>query len=334
MTATVPHFRPDFETDAILSGEPVSAWDWSALAGLANFAQGHGAMLIPWSAIGYRVASGASQTFHFYVAPKLPAVERVWRVTVRSGTAGATATITAGGASAVTVVPGTPRDAATTYTIREPLSAKTSTAAGTTLVVAASGGTMRVVACAMYEQTRGGLDLDTTDYGADLGTVVVRTPILDAPSRSLSGVCDAYKNADARRAGLFHWSTPVAVPITITGGSTTTLFTLSPPTLGPVVLTGATTVTVTVAAYAKVDSGTATVTFESDGASDTEALSITSTSFAWVTGTLTIDCEDLAVADGRRSTRWEGLTITGADATATTLSIAAISVVRAGSGPL
>lgn len=332
MSALVPHYRPSLDTGGILSGEPVSAFDWQGLAGLANFALGHGAQLIPWSAIGRRVAGGGSAAFHFYVGPKMPATERVWRITLRSETPGATATITAGSASAVTVVPPTTRDVAGTFTIREPLAAKTSTAAGTTLTVAATGGNVRVVACAMYEQTRAALD--AADLGVELGSVVQRTPIVDLPNVSLAGVCDAYKGADARRAGLFHWATSAAVPITITGGSTVTLFDLSPPALAALSNVGDVEGTVTIAAYAMVNAGAGKLTFTADGAGFSEVLEVTDTSLTWITSTTPIDCEDITVDDGRRSARWEGFQITGADATATTLSIASISIIRAGSGPL
>jgi hypothetical protein len=180
----------------------------------------------------------------------------------------------------------------------------------------------------MYEQTRATLALDTTDYGVDLTTINARQPIADFANRSLAGVIDAYDNLDARRAGLFHWTTPVAVPITFTAGSYVALFDLAPCVLLPVPGTGSTTSTVTCAAYAKVNAGTGQVRFTAGGAGGNVVLSITSTSFAWVTGSLAIDCEDLTVADGRRSGRWESLTIEGNDNTATTLSIAAISVVR------
>lgn len=329
MSAIVPHMRPSLDADSILAGLPVDDADWQALAGLANFGNGHGGMLIPWCAVGYEVASGATQTFHFYVAPKARAVERVWRVNLRASTAGTTAQVTCGGAPTVTVTPPLARDRrGGSFVFSEPLSAKTATAADATLTIKASGGSVIVESVAMYEQTRATLALDTTDYGVDLTTINARQPIADFPNRSLAGVIDAYDNLDARRAGLFHWTTPVAVPVTFTSGSYVALFDLAPCVLLPVPGAGSTTSTVTCAAYAKVNAGTGQVRFTATGAGGNVVLSITSTSFAWVTGSLAIDCEDLNVADGRRSSRWEALTIEGNDNTATTLSIAAISVVR------
>lgn len=329
MSAPVPHLRPTFEADGILSGEPVSAFDWQSMTGLANFCNGHGGMLVPWAAIGYEVAASGSAVFHFYVAPKARAVERVWCVNLRSGTAGATASVTCGSASAVTITPPVSRTRRSiSYAIREPLSAKTSTAADAALTVAATGGAITVESVAVREQTRATLATDTTDYGIELGSIASRRPILDLANRSLSGVCDAYDSLDARRAGLFHWSTAVADPVEVTSGSLSNLFALSPPVLLPVPGTGDTTSTITIAAYAKVDSGSGLVKFTADGAGSTKDVTISETSFKWHTNTLAIDCEDLAKDDGRRSTRWEGLTVQADNDTATTLSIAAISVVR------
>lgn len=329
MSATVPHRRPSLDTGGILSGLPVSAFDWQALAGLANFANGHGAALIPWTFIGYQVAKGTSATFHFYVAPKARAVERVWCVNLRCDIPGATAVVTAGSAS-VTAAPLSTRTGRTaSLVIREPLASKTALPGDAALMVVADPDSDVVVeSVAMYEQTRSVLDLDSTDYGVDLGTVAVRQPIAAFANASLAGVADAVKNLDARRAGLFHWSAPDADPLTFTSGSYAPMFDLDPLILGAVNAVGSTTADVTVAAYAKVNSGTGQVRFTSASTSDATTLSITGTSFGWVTGTLSVDAEDLTAADGRRASGWDSVKIECNDNTAATLSVAAVSIVR------
>lgn len=329
MSATVPHRRPSLDTSGILSGLPVSAFDWQALAGLGNFALGHGAMLIPWTFIGYHVAKGTSATFHFYVAPKASAVERVWCVNLRCDTPGATSVVTAGSASVTAAPPSTRTGRTASLVIREPLASKTALPGDAALMVVAGPDSDVVVeSVAMYEQTRSVLDLDSTDYGVDLGTVAVRQPIADFANASLAGVADAYKQLDARRAGLFHWSAPDADPLTFTSGSFAPMFGLDPLILGAVNAVGSTTADVTVAAYAKVNSGTGQVRFTSASTSDATTLSITGTSFGWVTGTLSVDAEDLTEADGRRASGWDSVKIECNDNTAATLSVAAVSIVR------
>lgn len=331
MSATVPHRRPSLDTGGILSGLPVSAFDWQALAGLGNFALGHGAMLIPWTFIGYTIGVGDSATFHFYVAPKATAVERIWCVNIRTLKGGTgEVTVTAGSAAPVTyVAPETRIGRTSSLVIREQLSAKTSAAGDVALTVETNPDQGAVVeSVAMYEQTRSVLDLDSTDYGVDLGTVAVRQPIADFANASLAGVTDAYKQLDARRAGLFHWSAPDADPLTFTSGSYAPMFELDPLILGAVNAVGSTTADVTVAAYAKVNSGTGQIRFTSASTSDATTLSITGTSFGWVTGTLSVDAEDLTESDGRRASGWDSVKIECNDNTAATLSVAAVSIVR------
>lgn len=331
MSAIVPHLRPVLDTGGIRASLPVSGSDWQTLAGLANFCNGHGGMLIPWTAIGYSVAASGTATFHFYVAPKSRAVERIWCINLRSATPGTTASVTCGSASTVTVRPDMTIDRRRgPFIVREHLSSKTSTAGDVAVSVAATGGTVVVESIAMYEQTRKVLALDTTDYGVDITTLAVKKPILDLPNKSAAGVADAYKNLDARRAGFFHWSTDESAPINITGGSFTSLFPLSVQALAAVGTAGTTSSTVTVAARARVNSGTGQVRFASSRASANVTLSVTSTTFAWVTGSLTIESEDLTSADGRRSSAWEEIAVTANNNTATTLSISAISIVRTG----
>lgn len=329
MSALVPAIRVDPDTGGIKIGQPVTAEQWGAMGSLANYLNGHGGMLIPWCAIGHEVSSGGSGTFHFYVAPKDRAVQRVWCLHVTTNTAGATATITCGSASAVTVRPETSAVGRTVPVIvRESLAAKTSTAGDVSVTVSASGGAVLVESLACYEQTRRVLAEDTTDYGVELESLRPRLPIYDGTNESVAGVIDAYKNLDARRAGLFAWSTPTGSAIQITGGSYVDLFPLSPPCLGAITATGTTSTTVRCAAYAKVDSGTGQVRFTADQEGGNVVLSITSTTFAWVVDDLDINAEDLTVADGRRNNVWEGLTIEANDNTATTLEIAALAVVR------
>lgn len=327
MSAIVPHRRPEFDTDTIKSGLPVSGIDWGTLAGLSNWCMGHGGMLIPWSAIGRTISSGSTETFYFTVAPKASIVERVWRLTLLSGTDGATATVTAGGASAVDFTPPTTRDGRRqSYTVRESLSSKTGTSELTSVQVQATGGDITVESVACYEQTRRVLDADTNDYGVDLTTLRPRQPIADLDHKAIAGVCDAYKNLNARRSTLFQWSTPAAHAISPGSTSLTDLFPLHIPMAGAIPTTGDTTSSVAVVILGKVDTGTGKVRFSSDQAGDSADLSVTSTTTASVSDTLTIETEDLTVADGRQSNAWEAVRIQASDPAGGTLEIESIAI--------
>lgn len=331
MSALVPHFRPVLDTDGIRVRREVSADDWQQLAGLGNWNNGHGAMLIPWCAIGRSITSASTEVFHFYVAPKNRAVERVWLVNLRAGSAsGVSAEVTCGGASMVVVYPVSSRSGRVgAFAFRESLGAKTNTAADATLTVKAVGGNVRVESVCMYEQTRSVLATDTTDYGVDLTTCRARQPIFDVANQSARGVADAYKNVDARRAGLFAWSTPTGNAIGITSVGFTGFFALAPPIIIAIPTTGDTTSSVTVAIYAKVNAGSADFRTTTVATSGTVTIAVTGTSFAWNTGTLTgVNAHDLTAVDGRRSAAFDGLTFDARKGTATTLSVAAICVVR------
>jgi hypothetical protein len=330
MSRTVPHLRPEPGYAGVLSGAPVSATDWAGYGLLANWINGHGAQLIPWTALLRTVAGGATEVFNLRVRPSTRTVQRIWRLNIRSGTEGATATITCGSAAAVTVSPATTiagrREA---ITIVENLSAKaTDATANVTLTVQATGGAMTVEAVACYEQTRATLDASTDDYGVDITTLRARQPIADFAYQSVAGVIDAYKNLDARRSAYFDWAIPTAVGISPGSTSLTDVFPLYPVVYPPVALTGTTETDVTVAAFAKVSGGTGTVQFDSTAAASSAALSITSTSYAWVTGTVTCSAEDLSTADNRRGAAWETVRIRAADPAAQTLSIAGLKIYR------
>lgn len=334
MSRDVPHFRPEI-LDSVRVSVPVGSFDWAGLGALANWSNGHGGMLIPWTAIGHAVGSGNTATFRYYVAPKAAAVERIWVVQLRASAAtGVSAEVTVGGASLVTVRPSNVRDSRVTFAFRESLSAKTSTAAGTLIVVKAVGGTVTVESVAMYEQTRSTLDGTSDDNGVDLETLRPRSPIADLAFESVAGVIDGYKNLDARRAGYWHWATDTTVALAITAGSGSplSLFAFSALMAGPVITRGDTQVKVTCAVLAKVNAGTGTVRFQSDDAGASVNVDIVQTSYTtWATDTLSINAEDLTVTDGRRGPSWEGVAMDAWVTASDQLDIQALSIIRTSS---
>ena len=79
----------------------------------------------------------------------------------------------------------------------------------------------------------------------------------------------------------------------------------------------------------KVDAGTGTVRFQSDDAGGTASVEITQTAFtAWAAKSLTINCEDLTIADGRRGNTWEGVAVDTWVTATNTLTVQAISIYR------
>jgi hypothetical protein len=147
----------------------------------------------------------------------------------------------------------------------------------------------------------------------------------------VAGVCDAYINADGRRAVLFQWSGDVlssAGVLAVTQASYTDLFPLNPPIVPVCATTGNSVQTLVIAAYAKVNAGTGQILVSSIQDATNATLSITATDYAWVTGLVSFQCEDLTVADGRRGSAWEAVNWQARKNTATTLTIGALAIVR------
>lgn len=336
MSALVYHMRPKIDTGTIKSGVPVSSYDWSGLGGLANFCNGHGGMLIPWTAVGRTITIGNTEVFHFYVAPKTQAVQRIWVVTMRTVAAiGVTADVVAGGASTVAGVPlfNSREWRRNALVFFEDLSAKTNTVGDTTLSVTANAGSVIVESVCMYEQTRGILDQDATDYGVDITSLRPRQPIADFANESIGGVTDGYKNMDARRAGFFHWPTPTSVSIQATTTAPADCFPTAIPMHPAIPTTTDTTASVTVAVFATSSDGSGKVDFvPSDSGAGTTTVDVTTTAasgYAWHTGSLSLNTEDLTTADGRRGASWEGVQIRAYVTNAAhTVNIAGFSIIR------
>lgn len=333
MSRYVSQLRPE-PADSIRVSSPVSGGlEWSAYAQLANWINGRGAMIVPWANCNSTVASG-SESYRFYVGPCSRAVERVWVLNLRANTAtGVTCTVRIDGDSSTDTIfaPTNNIDRRVLCVVRQPLTAKTSTAADATVTVTTSGGTTIVDSIACYEQARATLDATTDDYSVDVVSCNSRRPIAAFDYQSVSGVADAYKNLDARRPGYFYWSTNEtgANAITAGVGSPTDLLESSVPMAGAIATLGATTTTVTVAALAKVGaSETGSIRFQSTEAADSVTLSITSTAYAWVTGELDIATEDLTQPDGRRNTAFEAVSIDAWVSASGQLDVWALSILR------
>ncbi len=330
MTARVPHFKPELGGfDDMRSSEPVSGSDWSTLGYLANWQNGRGGQCIPWCAVGHEVASGGSATLTFRHASKVQTVARVWSLNLLSDTDGATATITINGTNVGTVTPPRTRsERRSSYTFVEERSSQVSSTTTSTVVVAATGGDILIESLGAYDDARRTLARDSTDYGVDVTTLAARQPIVAFDYQSIKGVCDAEKSLSSRRLGHFAWGVPTSAAISPGSTSFTALFDL-PVTVQSAIDGANTTENHAVMVYSRVTGGTGQVRVVSAQASDTATISITRTSFGWDTDDIEIETEDLSAANGRRSGE-ETLTISAADPSGQTLSIAAILVIRGG----
>ncbi len=344
MAAQVPQVRPEPTTGLILSGDPVVSQSWMEMGLLANYLRGTGACLVPSCFPDDDISAGSTGTYTFRTKPRDTAIERVWVISISASSSGGSVIIRAPASS------GTPSSSRTitdddesphTITYTETLGSKSASEAAFSIDVQAAGQAVVVNRIECYEQSRPVLTLDTTDYGVDLTSLRPTRPILDIANRSIPGVIDAYKNADARRVGGLHWavdtSNAVAISASTFGGSGYH-FLLHMPLIGRKVNVGDTTSSWSWSVYAEVDSGaTGEVEVIDGGDGNLDTITVTSTGgYAWVAaGTFDQDAEDLDETDGIRGGTWGNGTSVNfrarrASGTAGAVRLASVSVWDAG----
>ena len=331
MSANVPHSRPEQGSfDDMLSGEPVSATDWSTLAALANWLNGRGGQCIPWCSVGHEIAASGTVTLSFRHASKAQTVARIWNIHMLSDTDGATATIVINGVNKGTVIPPRTRgERRAAFAFVDELSSQTGDLVTSTVAIQATGGAITVETLAAYDDARRVLARDSTDYGVDVTTLRARQPVAAFANASVKGVCDAEKSLSSRRLGHYAWSVPTSAAIS-PGSTSLTALTEVPITIQSARDGTNTTEPHAVRVYAKVSSGTGKVSAVSAQGGHSTTMSITRTSFGWDSADLLVETEDLTTSTGRRSGE-ETVTFSAADPAGQTLSIAAILVIRSGS---
>ena len=336
MSAIWPMRRPEPQWVAsasapVVVGAPVSTVTWQALGGLANWLRAKGACLVPECCPERSITSGVTETFRFYVKPRNTAIARVWTVGLRAASAATavTAQVRAPSsgtfADAVVAHSGSARQ---TLVYVETLGAKSGTAAQIEIDIKSVGGTTVVESISCYEQDRPLLAQDATDYGVDTTTLRSGQPIYDGAYESLGGIVDSLANSDARRVGIWHWTAGDGTAAAITSASPANLLTLGCPVLGRKLARAATTGSVKWSVYAKMSSaGTGTVTLSTSQSGVSDAMSVTSTSYAWTTPrTVAISCDDMTAIDGLQSSAFDDAAITIAGSGAQTLTVKSISI--------
>lgn len=333
MAAVVPMARPEpLESVVRIGNGPSSTDTFVQLANLANWLRGSGAQIVAANMPEYQIGSGATRIFRYRTKPRDSAIQRIWCFYVRTGATTAVEIIAKSPASTGTAqsfyVPAG-RDMRTPFVYVQNLAAKSATEAEVNLELTTSGGTCEVEMIECYEQTRAVLNKDSTDLGVDLETVRPGQPIRGVNNESIEGIHDvALAGGDARRVAIFHWAVPEEGAYTRTTASYQSVFNVPVPVLGPLLSSGDTTHTVKAAVYGKVAAGAGgQVRLTTDGSGASKVFNVTATSFGWVaTEDIAIDCDDMSAADGRRSTRFDGLQVEIQGDGTNALSLAGVSV--------
>ncbi len=295
--------------------------DHAKMAEALNWCRAQGGTLISAFDPGASVAAGASHTFNFKVWPRYDGIDRLWVIRMARPYGADTdnrvsVKVPASGTAVQVGVTGTYRNAYD-WVFHEVLASQSSAIQDATCLVQNNGSTQAVdvqsIGC--YEVPRGYLDLDTTEHGIDVESVRGGAPIYDGSGagRSWEAMVQSLENfrTENARPGLIHWAVDTTQALTTTSTVLVDLFedggsSEGPPCLAAKQYRADTTKTVNVYCYAKLSgagTGTATITM-TNGA--TVNVTWTNTgSFAWASGTIAVDAEDLSAADGRRSSRWD-----------------------------
>lgn len=327
--------RPETDESLVKVAAPVSSRTWQSAAYLANFLRGKGACLVPWCVPEITIANSQTHVFRFRVKNRSTAVARVWVLLLRATSADPGFLIikapASGGTQVVSDAPVVSLDRRFPLIYMEQLSSQTSTEAQIDISVSWGTGqgsaSLIVEGVACYEQDRPLLAQDTTDYGVDVASCATGLPMYDASYASFGGLNNALAHCDARRVGIWHWTNGDATTAAITSATPQNLLQLGVPGLARKLARAATTGTVKWSVYGKMSaSGTGVVTLSStSGVSD--AMNVTSTSYAWTTAqSVSIDCDNFSASDGRQSSRWDDLAIAFKGNGTQTLTIQSISI--------
>lgn len=325
MAAIVPVVHPGVASQAeVRSGQAVLGTTHTGVARLTNWAMGRGMCNIPVYSPGNTIAAAANGSYFFRVAPRYQAIQRVWCFTLRSTSTSVNSTVaikvpSSAGSTTATVIAGGDRDALGSFVVPEARASQSATEEIISCNLAVTGNACVVESISCWDMPRAELALDVNDDGVDLLTTSYRQPIYDGTCASIGGEADAVVAALATcRRVLMQWALPATTTEARSTSSTSYVSALGGGTsivLARKLYRSSTTGTLSAKIYARTadtsDIGDVRFTTTSGSSQVINIPTGSHANFAWFGAplTFTADCEDLTVSDGRRSTRWDLLTV-------------------------
>lgn len=317
MAADVAYDFPFVDRAGIANGKPVRGGQWAACGRSLNWLLGHGNILIPATRVEVgSVAAGETRSLEVQLWTTPQARYRVWylrlQTTVGSGAATWTFTDPSGGTISGTLYGDTDRSAGITHVetitgafLLGPV-AKTVTLSND--ASSTIGVTLEAMSC--WEVPRDRIAADGVQYGADVDTIAAGLPIFDDVGLSIGGVIRGVPVAQSQgRRVLFAHLRLNKYETVVSATSFTDLFDEGPVCQPSHQFHKETLRPCDVYVYGFVPSGaTGEVRFTA-ASGDTLTLTMTSTTGAWVNGTIDLYAEDLSTSDGRRALTDEIVTI-------------------------
>lgn len=331
MVASVFSTRIEAQMADVLAGKAVRGVTAADVAALVNHIAGRGMQTIPayhpgkptGASSGPALAASTAHTFRFWFDPAYPALERRWSINALGAT---DLDITAGSATLVTASATATRDIVSPITIRETLAAQTGTAAQHNLVITPNDAALTPWSISCQDYPRASLVEDASDLGTDLELFRTGQPM---KREDLDQIIAALVGTEVGRRVLVNWAVPDTTAFAAQDATNAfvPIWADPIPVLARKLGRAATTGTLTCSMYAWTTSGTGNVRIKSDGAGNTSSSATVTSTPGWTTAvTLAVDCTDLTVADGRRSTRWDGLEAEMQSPLSQTIYVASVAI--------
>lgn len=317
MTASVPAIRHGVDLSGLVAGRTVRAHSWRSLAHLQNWVLGHGCHVVPAYVPDVSLSASTTYTFRYYFKPHYQATSRLWtfmgettsyvsRVTLTGD--GAAATVTAS-PNRLSLVPQWYVDQVT----------QSQTGGEWTLQVQPLDYAVRVYQLGCVDLPRLVLSTSGNDNGLDLARFTPGRPI---DMNAVQNLQDVTANITyyARRASYLQWAVPDTTAFARSDTNTswgTARYVLGgtaavyAPTHARKRYSSSTTATLSARIYCwEPGGGTINARLVTASGNTGASVAVTSATGAWSDEmTVTIDCEDLSVSDGRRGSAWEGVDV-------------------------
>lgn len=313
--ATVPTVAPVLVRDGVYTARPVRGGQVQigGLGLVANHLHGRGNVLIPHTRTRSQFTKNGEITLRFKAWPSYACRRRLWvHIYERAVTTEITSvrfTDPSGGTHTNVIPAGAAGTLFTHEAIEDvgtPSASETELAPKYAETSNVSAPYLHSVAC--FELPRTDLVLDANEYGVRLDTLNPGAVVYTTTGIGIGAIATALDAADsvAQRAGLFQFARGDNNYLSTTSGSLTPVFLSGavPVLLGRKQYRTSTTKTVKVRARASAGAATTGEIVFTMTSGATLTLTITSgMAAAWLSGDLAVDCDDLSVTDGRRSSR-------------------------------
>jgi hypothetical protein len=340
---TIPPRVIDPDTNSVRAAYQIAGRStWVPRAQAVSFLLGKGGSLVIGGPYNGTIAAGSALAFHFYYWPRKQNQFQLWTIGIcTSSTAGASGTVEIPSGTEVgswQIDDNTDSHQPQPFTFQRTVASPTSSPSEITINVtndSTSDTSILVTGICGYELPRYELNTFTASSMPDEQSCYAKAPIYaeNADEKSVNGVAVSAFNAldEARRSVLFSWAHPFGVVVTAAAfPGTSNVFLLDPSIVARHLYNGTNTASVAVAVFAKMvgstPAGDVKITAQSGG---TVTLHFTSTSATWVTGTLTVETEDLtrlATDGGLRGGSRETLKIEARKTAGTNITIYGICI--------